>query len=344
MAADRWTSELPPFVRVRLRRHARTIVPASESSDPQPGPLLLALKAACLRHMIRELPPDPTATLRQLDFRSLHQVYAAWRGRVPQARPRRVHISSDLLDNHDRLAYSDGLVAALGEIAHGHDLRPRTSTAIEHAYTPWTPPLLARGRPGQRHVDRLLADWGLHHLHLGTTPHPKRPEFVSRTRHVLFVAFKPEDAYLVDVAEHESDGANWSALKLLEIVVRNWPEAGILVASTFAVGLTNGNWSDEDRRALRRAGISTGAVEIDRKVWSAGGQTVTGEPIHVARHCMGVSWQLSGYEPTELRVRDELAAMAEKHDVPNEWRAVTHGDEYGFFSSGVFVRYGSLLP
>jgi hypothetical protein len=260
MAAVRWTSEPPTLVRVRLRRHARTIVPASVSSDPQPGPLLLALKAACLRHMIEQLPPDPTTMLPQLDFRSLHQVFTAWRGRVPQARPRRVYISSDLLDNHDRLAYSAGLVAALSEIAHGHDLRPRTSTAIEHAYTPWTPPLLARGRPGQRHVDRLLADWGLHHLHLGTTPHPKRPEFVSRTRHVRFVAFKPEDAYLVDVAEHESDGANWSALKLLEIVVRNWPDAGILVASTFAVGLTNGNWSDEDRRALRRAGISTGAV------------------------------------------------------------------------------------
>ena len=344
MAADRRRSELASFVHVRLGRHARTMVLASEFSDPHPGPLLLALKATCVRRMIQELPPDPTATLRQLDFRSLHQVYAGWRGRVPPARPRRVHISSDLLDNDDRLTYSDGLKAALDDIAHGHDLRPRASTAVGHAYTPSTPPLLARGRSSQRHVDRLLADWGLHHLHLGTTPHPKRPEFVSRTRHVLFVAFKPDDAYLVDIAEHESDGANWSALKLLEIVVRNWPDAGILVASTFAERLTNGNWSDEDRRALRRAGVSTGSVEIDGNVWSAGGQTVTGEPMHVARHCMGVSWQLSGYEPTELRVRDELAAMAEKHEVPNEWRAVTHRDEYGFISNGVFVRYGSLLP
>jgi hypothetical protein len=310
----------------------------------EPGPLLLALKAACLRHITRELPTDPTATMRQLDFRSLHQLYATWRGRVPAARPRRIHVSAELLANPNRLTYGDGLAALLSEIARGSDLRPRTSIAIEHAYTAWTPPLLQRRRPSQRHVDLLLADWGLHHLHLGTAPHRTRPEFISRTPHVLFVAFKADDAYLVDVERHESDGANWSALKLLETVVRNWPDAGILTVSHAALGLANGNWSDEERRALRSAGISTGAVEIDGKVWSAGGQTVSGEPVQVARHCMGVAWQLSGYQPTEGQVRDDLAEIAGKHDVPDDWRAIIDGEEFGFFSSGVFVRYGSLLP
>jgi hypothetical protein len=319
-------------------------VPPSEPVERQPGPLLLALKAACLRHVIRELPIDPTATMRQLDFRSLHQIYATWRGRVPAARPRHVHVSAELLANSDRLTYSDGLAAVLGEIARGNDLRPRTSTAIEHAYTPWTPPPLQRRQPSQRHVDLLLADWGLHHLHLGIAPHRTRPEFVTRTPHVLFVAFKPDDGYLVDVAEHESDGANWAALKLLETIVRNWPDAGILMASNAALGLADGNWSDAERRALRRAGISTGVVEIDGKVGSAGGQTVSGEPQHVARHCMGVAWQLSGYQPTEEQVREDLAKIAGKQDVPNEWRAITDGEAFGFFSSGVFVRYGSLLP
>ena len=287
---------------------------------------------------------DPTGTMRELDFRSLHQNYAAWSGRVPVACPRRVHISRELLANPDRKPYGDGLAAVLREVANGSDLRPRMSTAIEHAYTQWVPPLLARRRPRERHVDRLLADWGLHHLHLGDEPHGKHPAFVKRTPHVLFVAFKPDDAYLVDVAEHESDGANWSALAILEVVVRNWPDAGILVASSYATGLVGGNWSDEDRQELRRAGVSTGAVEIDGRVWSAGGQGLTGVPMHVMQHCMAVSWQLSGYEPTEPQVREDLTTAAQRHGVPDEWRAVTHGEDYGFCSDGVFVPYGSLLP
>jgi hypothetical protein len=311
--------------------------------SPEPGPLLLALKAACWRRMMRELPIDPTGTMRELDFRSLHQHYATWRGRVPVARPRHVHISPELLANPDRLAYGDGLAAVLREVANGDDLRPRMSTAIEHAYTPSVPPLLARGRPRARHVDRLLADWGLHHLHLGAVPHRKRPEFIKRTPHVLFVAFKPDEAYLVDIAEHESDGANWSALAILEVIVRNWPDAGILYALNYVLGLSGGNRSDADRQELRRAGISTGMAEIGGRVWSAGGQGLTGVPMHVMQHCMAVSWQLSGHAPTEEQIREHLTSAATRHGVPDEWRAITRGEEFGFRSDRVFAPYGSLL-
>lgn len=314
--------------------------------EAEPGPLLRALKAACWRHMMRELPIDPTGTMRDLEFRSLHQIYATWRGRVPAARPRRVHISRELLANSDRGQYGDGLVAVLREVTNGDDLRPRMSKAIEHAYTPFVPPLLARHRPRERHVDRLLADWGLHHLHLGHEPDRKRPELVKRTPHVLFAAFKPDDAYLVDLALHEREGANWSALAILEVIVRNWPDAGILIPSRYATGLVHGNWSDEDRQKFREAGISTGMVEVDGRVWSAGlgGQGVMGDSMPAMRHAMGVSWLLSGHQPTEDELREQLSAMAVKHGKPDHWRAIVDGEDFGFYSDGLFVRYGSLLP
>ncbi len=315
--------------------------------DSEPGPLLLALKAACRRHMMRELPVDPTAVISELDFRSLHQDYATWKARVPQARPRRVHVSREMLANPARMGYGEGLAAVLREIANGNDLRPRMSTAVEHAYAPWIPPSIfarRRPRPDERHIDRLLADWGLHHLHLKNAPHPTCAGFVDRSRQVLFVAFMPEDAYLVDVAAHESHGANWSALALLEVVVRNWPDAGILTPMNFVTSLVGGNWSDEDRKKLRRAGVSSSAVEIDGRVWSAGGQGLTGVPMRVMQHCMGVTWALAGFEPTEDQIRTDLAAMAIKHSLRDQWQAITHGEEFGFYSDGVFVRYGSLLP
>lgn len=208
------------------------------------------------------------------------------------------------------------------------------STAIEHAYGPPS---------DRRSLDRLLADWGIHHLHLGTEPHPTRPGFLARTGLVLLVALLEADAYLIDLRPHERDGGNWAELEILRIVVRNWPDAGILRRSNWAVSLTQ-RWSDEERRELRLAGIAGGGVEIDGQVWWAGGQTLGGTPLSVARHCMATSWFLSGYEPTEDALRGELRAMAEKYRVPDEWHGYVDGDNYGFISGGVFVRYGSLVP
>lgn len=317
---------------------------ATVSSDTIEQPALLGdLERAMKRFMLRELPIDRSCTLRELDVRGLQSIYATWRGRVPVVMPRRVHISDELMRNEDRQEYADGLAAVVREIAFGEDLRPRLSTAIEHAYELKPPPYLAPRLSGQQH-DRLLADWGIHHLHLSTKSHHRRPEFLARTRQVLFVAFVGLDAYLIDLRPHESAGANWSELAILEIVVRNWPDAGILLSSVWATGLSGGNWSDADRRRLREHGVATGMVEIDGRVWSAGGQSLAGQPLKVGQHCMRTSWFLSGYEPSEDQLLGELGGMAEKHGVPDDWRALMDGDEYGFFSDGLFVKYGSLLP
>lgn len=297
--------------------------------------------------MIVTMPPDPSGTMSELSLRSLHQFYAAWRGRVPAMRPRDVHVSTELLNNPDRAKYP-GLLDVLREVAGGADLRPRMSTLIETAYTPYVPPLLAKRRRQTRRpeVDRLLGDWGLHHLHLRSEPHPKRPGFLARSDHVLVVAFMPSDAYLVDLVRHESDGANWAALGILETIVRNWPDARILHPAQYVTGLVGGNWEDDARKALRAAGVATGMVEIDGRVWTAGlgGQGLTGIPMPVMRHCMRISWQLSGYEPTESELRQQLTDMAVRHGVSDTWRAVVDGENYGFYSDGVFVEYGSLLP
>lgn len=59
---------------------------------------------------------------------------------------------------------------------------------------------------------------------------------------------------------------------------------------------------------------------------------------------MSVSWFLSGYEPTEQELSEQLTAKAAEQGVPDDWRGMVVDDDYGFFSSGVFVPYGSLLP
>lgn len=120
--------------------------------------------------------------------------------------PRRVHVSRELLANPDRAQYGDGLKSDVREIAFGTDLRPRMSTGVDHAYEPWMHPATERKRRDVRHPDRLLAEWGVHHLHLCTSPHPKLSGCKARSRHVLFAVFHRDDAYLIDVYDHESNG------------------------------------------------------------------------------------------------------------------------------------------
>ena len=301
------------------------------------------LRRAMRRHMLAALPADPACTLPDLDFDRLHATYATWRGRVPVTMARTVHISDELLANPARGRYADGLAAVVRDIAHGADLRPRMSTGIDHAYA-FKPPRMLTRRHSGRHHDRLLADWGIHHLHLSNAPHRSRPEFVARTEHVLLAAFVRADAFLIDLRPHESDGANWSELAILETVVRNWPDAGILQSSDWLLGLSHGNWSDEDRRELRQASVSTGAVEIDGRVWLSNGQTLAGTPARVVRHAAATLAFLSGCAPTEEELRAQLRTMAQRHDVSNRWRGHVHGDDYGFGSGRLFVRFGSLLP
>jgi hypothetical protein len=303
-------------------------------------PHLPGLEVVMRRHILNALPVDRSATMRDLNFRSLLHVFAAWRSRVPPKGPRRVHVSAELLANPERAPFGDGLASVIREIALGDDLRPRMSLGIEHAYAPDVPPLLAR-RQGGRHLDALLDDWGIHHLHVYVEPHRSRPGFTRRSPYVLLVAFQPHDAYLIDLAGHESDGANWSALSILETVVRNWPKAGV-VLPVGALGLVGGNSSDEDRRLLRTFGVR-GPVEIDGGVWMPGiGLGGTWES--VSRHAMDTTWFLSGHQPTEEDVRAGLSEMAAKHGVPDTWQGHVDGDDFGFFGGGVFVRYGSLLP
>ena len=64
--------------------------------------------------------------------------------------------------------------------------------------------------------DALLNDWGIHHVHLGTTI--DSDGFVTRTEPVLFARFDSANAYLIDVLPHGS----WSLQRLVKDLYDNW--------------------------------------------------------------------------------------------------------------------------
>jgi hypothetical protein len=212
-------------------------------------------------HVLACLPCDASerAALEKERASDLLIIYFNWMDRLIDATPRTVHISDVLGDNPLRAdaRYCDAFEEIRAKIQIGEPLTPHLSRGILIGYE------AARRGPKKlkrrRDLDLLLADWGVHHLHLSTTITTDR--FTERTGPLLLGIFHAADAYLIDIVEH----GDWSRQSIMETAVRQWPDAGILYELKGVLGLER-SVSDVDRGQLRGAGINV-ALEIDGKVY-----------------------------------------------------------------------------
>src|SRR5688572_25707855 len=154
------------------------------------GELIDGLENAIRAHCSDGMRDHYNGDVDALELRTLVQDYVAWRARFPSARHRRVHESDAFAASDLCERYADGLAEIRRAIEAGADLEPYLSRRVWRAH----------GR------DRLLGYHGIHHLHMEP----------AGSEHVLFVAFQPEHAYLIDIYAHESDGANWAERAILE--------------------------------------------------------------------------------------------------------------------------------
>lgn len=234
------------------------------------------LERVVRRHVLRSLPAADQAAHESDSLASLLIDYRTWRARFVRPVPRAIRRAPSLA-GHPRVgAYRSALDAIEHKIVTGIDLTPHLSRRV--------------ARLGR---DLLLADWGVHHLHLSTSLDPDG--FVSRTGDVLFVAFTATDAYLLDIRKHERDGDNWAAEEVFATLVRNWPESGLVHQAEGVLGLSQ-KYTDEERRELRSAGIAQ-VMEIDGKVYLPGGlgMTTAGTPIQATRAANAFMWDLNGW-------------------------------------------------
>lgn len=98
--------------------------------------------------------------------------------------------------------------------------------------------------------DPLLNDWGIHHVHLGTTM--GSDGFVARTGPVLFARFDNANAYLIDVLAHGS----WSMQRLVKELHDNWPASIKHFRLNGVLGLDR-SVSDQDVAILRKGNVNT---------------------------------------------------------------------------------------
>ena len=172
-----------------------------------------------------------------------------WNARVRriEARPRAVHWSRELRAREATIAPAirAGLTMAVTELESGASLQPRLSRSLNN----------------REFNDLMLHDFGLHHLHLGTTL--DRTRLITRTGDLLVVLVRPDDVYLVDVRAHGC----WAQQDLIEIIHRNWP----IVLAPFRLNIepSDSPVTSEQRANLRQRRMNA-AVEMPDGVVYAG--------------------------------------------------------------------------
>ena len=193
-----------------------------------------------------------------------------------------------------------GLNAVVEKIKQGDDLKPYLSTKLKDLDYP----------------DAMLNDWGIYHLHLGTTLESNG--FMSRTGPVLYVRFDMTDAYLINVIDH---GA-WTDQELVRTLWRSWPASleGFRMKGIVGMDFIP---TDADVKKLRKAQTNT-FVEVEKGVFLApigGGHTMSsrGVGIDVVRAMMSYDDLVRGFEKAVRGNKDPLGALLkEKYGLAGE--------------------------
>jgi hypothetical protein len=173
----------------------------------------------------------------------------------------------------------------------------------------------------------MLAAWGVHHLHLSNIE--GKGGFNQRGRDLLYAIFQSDDAYLLGVYTHD----DWDRVGLVEVIVRNWPSAGLFLKSNVAQGQA-ARFTDADRRILRRANINEALIEVDGSFYGPPGLglTAAGGSVSAARRAMAYMENLRQLRES---LDDRLNAFGREldeaagHPVTGAWGPHVHDGQIG---------------
>lgn len=299
-------------------------------------PIADRLERAIRDHALGEMPIDSQREIIRMRFSDLMLTYGNWRARLVEPRVRQVHRSGELDRDAKASDNRPALEALVTKIEAGESLKPHLSDRVDVAHLPGD---RTREKLHLREDrDLMLADWGIHHLHLSTRMRDDG-EFVQRTKDLLFAIFTPSDAYLIGIYPHGS----WAAREVLGRVISNWPETELVPSSLSAVGLSQ-SYSDDEFAQLRNAGIAQ-PVEIDGKVYMPRGQTTAGTPIDVTSRVNALIWTLEDWRENEADLLTEAGRQIDEHmgrRIAGRWEAAVHDGHCGLMRGGCFLALAAL--
>lgn len=199
---------------------------------------------------------------------------------------------------------------------------------------------LSKGSVDAHSTDPLLADWGIHHLHISDQKKNASDAFYGRTGPVMFVRFGADEALLVDIYPHgKGYPETWTREELLTEIHKTYPD----LLEPFKLKGFDGMSSsvtEMQRKKLRAGGVFV-PVEIDGNVYfpPGGGITSAKTSVNVQRR---VDLLMSSLRDAETRIgslsAQQLTDLEQKANVrpghlkiglsrfsPEEWRVTITG-------------------
>ena len=123
-------------------------------------------------------------------------------------------------------------------------------------------PYLSRRVLDVSYNDALLNDWGIQHLHLGTSVSTKpehRGLLIEGTKELLYVYFDEQCAYFIKILGHGTDFADQV---LVQTIHDNWPEVLEPYRDPNIISMYPKDLTSTDRYRLRKANLNMGGVTV----------------------------------------------------------------------------------
>lgn len=127
--------------------------------------------------------------------------------------------------------FTEGLDQIVNILKDGGDISPYLSKQVEHLKD-----------------DLMFNDWGVLHLHIGEKME-KNNKYIERTGPLLFVYFKENNAYLINIYEH----GDWTKKDILQTMYNNWPELIEPFILKEVTGIS-GTLSETDHQKIQKSG------------------------------------------------------------------------------------------
>ena len=199
--------------------------------------ILLSIK----KYFNINLEDDKYSYLKDLEPQDLYFQYLSNSKRIPPAKPRKVHLSKELINSDLYNTYKDKVDNITELLKSGQSIKPYLNRDVKHIFKKNCP------------KDFLLNDWDLYHLHLGELK--LNANFCDRTKYVLFCRITNNDVYLIQILDHTED-SSFACRQLLTIIRDNWIEQFNGHKLEGILGLEK-EFNDSEYRKLREVGVST---------------------------------------------------------------------------------------
>jgi hypothetical protein len=288
------------------------------------------LKESIRQWVLRNLPHTPEdleriAYLNNLEARDLLIVFHNWMKRHVKPQPRQIKKSKAFEQNPIVVQRTSDFVKIIDDIEQGRDLKKYLSRDVIR--NPVLVPGTNRRRPD---LDLMLNDWGIHHLHISTQV--EHDGFVRRDGPLLFAVFKPQAAYLIDVMDH----ASWTRDHVLEVLVSEWPEDGVI--HEINEGIVRENPITESQRTVLRSNHCNAFFTFEEKMFIPdGGMATSGYSIKAVREADRLLDRIEAFERDFIQNPERLKSDFERHgvlfpDMP-EFEFAIRDDGYGIIET-----------